>query len=128
MKAENGPRGPDSGPNEPQESAFGDLFQPNCFVIDPNRLFGEGLIQRCLRGYDISLWNGLFGPAQMPPAIATRLNKEFNEVLRGPPVWQKLQKAGVDTKGGTLQELPQRIRDEVERVQSIAPATMKAGG
>ena len=81
-----------------------------------------------LKGYDISLWNGLFGPAKMPPAIAARLNKELNEVLREPSVWQKLKKAGVDTKGGTPQELSQRIRDEVKRVQSIAPATMKAGG
>ncbi|WP_332777168.1 Bug family tripartite tricarboxylate transporter substrate binding protein [Polaromonas sp.] len=79
-----------------------------------------------LKGYDISLWNGLFGPAKMPPAITARLNKELNEVLREPAVWQKLQKAGVETQGGTPQALTQRIRDEVKRVQSIAPAAMKA--
>ncbi len=81
-----------------------------------------------LKGYDISLWNALFGPAKMPPAITARLNKELNEVLREPAVWQKLQKAGVDAQGSTPQGLSQRIRDEVKRVQSIAPATMKAGG
>jgi len=79
-----------------------------------------------LKGYDISLWNGLFGPAKMPPAITARLNKELNEVLREPAVWQKLQKAGVETQGSTPQALTQRIRDEVKRVQSIAPAAMKA--
>jgi len=79
-----------------------------------------------LKGYDISLWNGLFGPAKMPPAITARLNKELNEVLREPAVWQKLQKAGVETQGSTPQALTQRIRDEVQRVQSIAPAAMKA--
>ncbi|MGH8804315.1 MAG: Bug family tripartite tricarboxylate transporter substrate binding protein [Polaromonas sp.] len=78
-----------------------------------------------LKGYDISLWNGLFGPAKMPPAITARLNKELNEVLREPAVWQKLQKAGVETQGGTPQLLTQRIRDEVKRVQSIAPVAMK---
>lgn len=81
-----------------------------------------------LKGYDLSLWNALFGPAKMPPAITARLNKELNEVLREPAVWQKLQKAGVDAQGSTPQGLSQRIRDEVKRVQSIAPATMKAGG
>ena len=79
-----------------------------------------------LKGYDISLWNGLLGPAKMPPAITARLNKELNEVLREPAVWQKLQKAGVETQGSTPQALTQRIRDEVKRVQSIAPAAMKA--
>ena len=79
-----------------------------------------------LKGYDISLWNGLFGPAKMPPAITARLNKELNEVLREPAVWQKLQKAGVETQDSTPQALTQRIRDEVQRVQSIAPAAMKA--
>lgn len=78
-----------------------------------------------LKGFDISLWNGLFGPAKMPPAITARLNKELNEVLREPAVWQKLQKAGVETQGSTPQALTQRIRDEVQRVQSIAPAAMK---
>jgi tripartite-type tricarboxylate transporter receptor subunit TctC len=81
-----------------------------------------------LKGYDISLWNALFGPAKMPPTITARLNKELNEVLREPAVWQKLQKAGVDAQGSSPQALSQRIREEVQRVQSIAPATMKAGG
>ena len=79
-----------------------------------------------LKGYDISLWNGLFGPAKMPPAITARLNHELNEVLREPAVWQKLQKAGVETQGGPPQALTQRIRAEVSRVKGIAPAQMKS--
>lgn len=79
------------------------------------------------KGFDVSLWNGLFGPAKMPAAITARLNKELNEVLREPVVWQKLQKAGVETQGSTPQALTQRIRDEVKKVQSIAPAAMKGG-
>lgn len=79
-----------------------------------------------LKGFDVSLWNGLFGPAKLSPAITVRLNKELNEVLRDPAVWQKLQKAGVETKGSTPQALTQRIRDEVKNVKSIAPAEMNA--
>ena len=78
-----------------------------------------------LKGFDVSLWNGLFGPAKMPPAITARLNKELNNVLRDPVVWQKLQKAGVETQGSTPQALTQRIRDEVKKVQIIAPVEMK---
>ena len=79
-----------------------------------------------LRGYDVSVWNGLFGPAKLPPAIVTRLNTALNEVLREPAVWQKLQKAGVDTQGGTPQALAQRVQEEITRVKAIAPTTMKA--
>lgn len=79
-----------------------------------------------LKGFDVSLWNGLFGPAKLPPAITARLNKALNEVLREPAVWQKLQKAGVEPQGSTPEALTQRIRDEVRQVKSIAPVGMKA--
>jgi tripartite-type tricarboxylate transporter receptor subunit TctC len=78
-----------------------------------------------LKGFDISLWNGLFGPAKMPAPVVARVNQALNEVLREPAVWQKLQKAGVETQGGTPQALAQRVRDEVVRVKSVAPTSMR---
>lgn len=35
MKAANGPRGPDSRPNGPQERELGDLFRPDRLIINP---------------------------------------------------------------------------------------------
>ncbi len=78
-----------------------------------------------LKGFDISLWNGLFGPAKMPAPVVAKVNQALNEVLREPAVWQKLQKAGVETQGGTPQALAQRVRDEVLRVKAVAPASMR---
>lgn len=78
-----------------------------------------------LKGFDISLWNGLFGPAKMSAPVVTKINQALNEVLREPSVWQKLQKAGVETQGGTPQALVQRVRDEVVRVKAVAPASMR---
>jgi tripartite-type tricarboxylate transporter receptor subunit TctC len=78
-----------------------------------------------LKGFDISLWNGLFGPARMPAPVVAKLNLALNEVLREPGVWQKLQKAGVETQGGTPQALAQRVKDEVVRVKAVAPASMR---
>lgn len=77
-----------------------------------------------LKGYDISAWNGLFGPAKMPQAIVARLNQALNDVLREPEVWQKLQKAGVETQGGAPQVLADKVRSEVTRVRAVAPASM----
>jgi tripartite-type tricarboxylate transporter receptor subunit TctC len=79
-----------------------------------------------LKGYDISAWNGLFGPAKMPPALVARLNQALNEVLREPEVWQKLAKAGVETRGSTPQALARTVSDEVRRVRAVAPASMKS--
>ena len=78
-----------------------------------------------LKGFDISLWNGLFGPARMPAPVVAKINLALNEVLREPGVWQKLQKAGVETQGGTPQALAQRVKDEVVRVKAVAPASMR---
>jgi tripartite-type tricarboxylate transporter receptor subunit TctC len=78
-----------------------------------------------LKGFDISLWNGLFGPAKMPAPVVAKVNQALNEVLREPGVWQKLQKAGVETQGGTPQALAQRVRDEVVRVKAVAPLSMR---
>lgn len=79
-----------------------------------------------LKGYDISAWNGLFGPAKMPPGLVTRLNQALNEVLRQPEVWQKLQKAGVETQPGMPRALAQMVSDEVKRVRAVAPSSMKS--
>jgi len=78
-----------------------------------------------LKGFDISLWNGLFGPAKMPAPVVAKINQALNDVLREPGVWQKLQKAGVETQGGTPQALSQRVRDEVVRVKAVAPTSMR---
>jgi tripartite-type tricarboxylate transporter receptor subunit TctC len=80
-----------------------------------------------LKGFEITLWNGLFAPAKLPAPIAARLNKALNEVIQEPQVWQKLQKAGVTTEGGTQQAFSRRIREEAQRVRSVAPSTMPAG-
>ena len=77
-----------------------------------------------IEGYDIGVWNGLFGPAKMPPAVVSRINQALNEVLREPEVWQKLQKAGVETQGGAPQALADKVRAEVVRVRAVAPASM----
>ena len=79
-----------------------------------------------LKGYDISAWNGLFGPAKMPPTTVAKLNAALNDVLRQPEVWQKLQKAGVETQPGVPQALAKKVSDEIQRVRAVAPASMKA--
>ena len=81
-----------------------------------------------LKGYDMNVWFGLFGPAKLPAPIAARLNRELNEVLRDKEVWQKLQKAGISNEGGTPQALTAFIKGETLRVRNVVTKAVATGG
>ncbi len=80
-----------------------------------------------LKGYDMNVWFGLFGPAKMPAPVITRLNKELGEVLRDPAVWQKLQAGGISNDGGTPAQLSSFIKAETARVKSVVTRAIASG-
>ena len=80
-----------------------------------------------LKGYDMNVWFGLFGPAKLPAPMVARLNRELNEILREEAVWQKLQKAGISNEGGTPQALTAFIRAETQRVRSVVNKAVSTG-
>ncbi|WP_457281801.1 Bug family tripartite tricarboxylate transporter substrate binding protein [Polaromonas sp. P5_D5] len=80
-----------------------------------------------LKGYDMNVWFGLFGPAKLPAPMVARLNKELNEILREEAVWQKLQKAGISNDGGTPQALTAFIRAETQRVRNVVNKAVATG-
>lgn len=80
-----------------------------------------------LKGYDMNVWFGLFGPAKLPAPMTARLNKELNEILRDQEVWQKLQKAGITNDGGTPQALTSFIKAETQRVRAVVNKAVASG-
>jgi tripartite-type tricarboxylate transporter receptor subunit TctC len=80
-----------------------------------------------LKGYDMNVWFGLFGPARLPAPMTARLNKELNEILREQDVWQKLQKAGITNDGGTPQALTSFIKAETQRVRAVVNKAVANG-
>ena len=80
-----------------------------------------------LKGYDMNVWFGLFGPAKLPASMQARLNKELNEILREQEVWQKLQKAGVSNDGGTPKALTDFIKAETQRVRGVVQKASATG-
>ena len=80
-----------------------------------------------LKGYDMNVWFGLFGPARLPAPITARLNKELNDVLRDKDVWEKLQKAGISNDGGTPQQLTTFIKAETQRVRGVVNQAVATG-
>lgn len=80
-----------------------------------------------LKGYDMNVWYGLFGPARLPAPMVARVNRELNEILREKETWEKLQKAGITNDGGTPQALTAFVNAETERVRTIVNQAVAAG-
>jgi tripartite-type tricarboxylate transporter receptor subunit TctC len=76
-------------------------------------------------GFDVSVWHGIAGPAGMDPALVTRINQVFNQVLQVPQVRTAITEAqAADIIGGTPQEFDAFIKSELKRW----PEVVKAAG
>jgi tripartite-type tricarboxylate transporter receptor subunit TctC len=54
--------------------------------------------------FDVVAWYGLAAPANTPPEIVAKLNKEVNKILAMDDVKKLFLDAGVEPVGGTTQE------------------------
>ncbi|MHA7599959.1 Bug family tripartite tricarboxylate transporter substrate binding protein [Alicycliphilus sp. T452] len=51
-------------------------------------------IGKTVKGFDLTSWNGIFGPAGLPPAVVQRLNTELQAVLADKDLQDKLAQIG----------------------------------
>lgn len=72
-----------------------------------------------LAAVDMSIWWGLFAPAKTPAPIISRLNTEFNEVLRNPGSAAKLTEQAVAVAGSTPGEFQSFIRTDREQYRRV---------
>jgi tripartite-type tricarboxylate transporter receptor subunit TctC len=78
-----------------------------------------------IKGFDVNVWHGISGPAGMDPALVTRINGIFNEVLKVPAVRTAIVEAqAAQIIGGTPQQFDAFVKKELERW----PAVVKAAG
>jgi len=75
-----------------------------------------------VKGYDVIAWNGLAAPAKTPKAIIDRLNKEINLILASPEVKQKFLEVGIDSRGGTPEELGTLLSNEIDKWNNLVNA------
>ncbi len=67
-------------------------------------------------GFDVSVWHGIVGPAGMDPALVSRINAVFNQVLQAPQVRTAITEAqSADIIGGTPQQFDAFIKEELKR-------------
>lgn len=64
-------------------------------------------------------WLGYFGPANMPPALADRINAEFVKALNDPEVAAAINNSGLEVLIMSRQEFAKAIRDDMVRVREL---------
>ena len=62
-------------------------------------------------GYENATWNGIAAPAKTPAVVVSRLNREFNEILKLADVKEAARVEGSTIIGGT----PEQFRDYLKR-------------
>lgn len=76
-------------------------------------------IGEILPGYALDAWFGLLGPANLPPAIVDRLQKETSQALRSKELRDKLLALGAEPVGSTAGEFASSIQSEITRYRKL---------
>ncbi|MBR0723179.1 Bug family tripartite tricarboxylate transporter substrate binding protein [Bradyrhizobium manausense] len=63
--------------------------------------------------FDISSWQGYFGPAGMPKEIVIRLNAEIRKIVEKPEIRTPLATLGMDAFSGTPEELGTFVNEQL---------------
>ena len=74
-------------------------------------------------GFDLSSWQGLFGPANLPQPVVRRLHAELVKALGDPSVRQKLGDFGAEIVAGTPEEFSAFVRQELPKWGELVKAS-----
>jgi tripartite-type tricarboxylate transporter receptor subunit TctC len=97
----------------------------------PNRhpLFPEfpSLDEQGVRGFDVDLWFGVWGPANLPPDVTAKYNRELRDIVAQPEMRDALAKQGLSPRTGTPEALAALGRAESEKwARVVREAKIKA--
>jgi tripartite-type tricarboxylate transporter receptor subunit TctC len=66
-----------------------------------------------VKGFDISSWQGYFGPANLPKEMVTKLNAEIRKIVERPEVKAQLAERGMEAFSSTPEEFDKFLRDQL---------------
>ena len=79
-------------------------------------------------GFEAYAWWGVFGPANMPAALAKRVADELAKAAKSPAVVEKLSAQGMEVSAGSPAELDAFVRKEIPRwAKVIKDNNIKSG-
>jgi tripartite-type tricarboxylate transporter receptor subunit TctC len=80
-------------------------------------------VSKTIPGFDVAVWHGIAGPADIEPALVSRINEIFNRVLQLPSVHTAISDAqSADIIGGTPQQFDAFIKSELKRWPDVVKA------
>jgi tripartite-type tricarboxylate transporter receptor subunit TctC len=68
-----------------------------------------------LKGFELSLWQGIVAPAATPRATVMKLHQQITTSLRTPDLKSKLNAQGLDVVGNSPEQFANYIREEIEK-------------
>ncbi len=97
-------------------------------VLGDERFVGEpnlpSFAEQGLPGLEFSGWFSLFGPANMPPAVVSRINADANKVIAAPEVKARLLEIFTLGVGGS----PEDFRAFIQRQMRMLTEAVNAAG
>jgi len=76
-----------------------------------------------VKGYDVTLWYGVLGPAGLPPAIVSRLHAAMTAALQTPDLRQRLVNDGAEPETNAPEAFRAFVKAEIERWAPIIRAS-----
>lgn len=77
-------------------------------------------ISEQLPGFEVLTWNGLVGPAGLPPAIVEKLNSAVREAIKDPSVLARLKELGLEVAVSSPAEFQAYIDEQIEHFAKLA--------
>lgn len=71
------------------------------------------------KGFDVTLWAGIFAPRNTPAAIVARLNREIEQILNEPEVRESLARAGAEVHPASVDEFRVFVRSETAKYEAL---------
>jgi tripartite-type tricarboxylate transporter receptor subunit TctC len=95
---------------------------------DPQLPGVQPIASQGVPGFEAYTWWGVFGPANMPPALAKRIHEELAKAVSTPSVREKLSAQGIEVLGAPPADLDAFVRKEVPRwAKVIKDNNIKSG-
>jgi tripartite-type tricarboxylate transporter receptor subunit TctC len=67
-----------------------------------------------VKGFDITSWQGYFGPANMPKEIVVKLNAEIRKIVERPEIKAQLAERGMEAFSGTPEQFDAFLKDQLK--------------
>ncbi|NBT74272.1 MAG: hypothetical protein EBT14_08855 [Betaproteobacteria bacterium] len=77
------------------------------------------LSEQGLRGFDITLWFGMWAPAGTPAAIVNKINGQVTSIMQSPEVREQFAKLGIAPTTMKPDEFARFVRDQISTNQRI---------